>query len=73
MKVKVNGRQWNIWHVGGVVFANEIEEHEGWEVMWSTPVNERTVFKCKTCGRESNTPDKTCNTGVSVDFTELLS
>ena len=39
-----------------------LEIHEGWD-MWGYTDSGKVLFHCKTCGRSSPTPDKTCPVG----------
>jgi len=75
--IEVGEQLWRVMLIGYPVknhklIAQPVDHHSGWDMLIDTPLNERTVFKCRTCGRESNTPDKVCATAPIIDLTEHL-
>lgn len=49
--------------------ANHItrEEHDGWQILDETSRSGKQLFRCRTCGRTSQTPDKYCSRLVTND------
>ena len=74
--IRKDGVYWSIGVVGypvpNALIAQPQLEHEGWDVLDKTSPSGKTMFRCKTCGKESVTPDKRCPIGRTLDLTDYL-
>lgn len=75
--IRVNGTLWSVSGGGyppknHFLIAQPLEEHSGWAPASYVSNSGKSMFVCKTCGRHSQTPDRHCPIGQTINLTEFL-
>lgn len=75
--IEVDEQTWHVLRVGypaynHVLIAQPVDEHSGWERLDETSPSGKMIFRCRTCSRESTTPDIWCAVGETVHLNQYL-
>jgi hypothetical protein len=75
--IEVDEQTWHILRVGYPAYnyaliAQPVDKHSGWDILEETSPSGKRMFKCRTCRRESTTPDIWCAAGETIHFNQYL-